>query len=76
MFQIPKRNFRAVGCQTSDLIRIFDLLDPSPPVSDEFIWEAVRDNVDFSNKKKMKGKAVQAGLVLILEISYYMFENR
>lgn len=78
--QIPKKSLRTVGCQTSDLIRIFDLSNPLSSVSDEFVWETVRDDVDFSNKKKMRGKAVQAGLVLILiyptEISCNMFECR
>ncbi|CAG9538537.1 unnamed protein product [Cercopithifilaria johnstoni] len=59
--QIPKKSLRTVGCHTSDLIRAFDLLDPLPSVSDEFVWETIRDDIDFSNKKKMRGEVVQAG---------------
>uniref|UniRef100_A0A158Q7T7 Smr domain-containing protein n=1 Tax=Elaeophora elaphi TaxID=1147741 RepID=A0A158Q7T7_9BILA len=60
--QIPKKSLCTVGCQTSDLIRVLDLLDPLPSVSDDgFVWETIRDDVDFSNEKKMKGTAIQAG---------------
>lgn len=78
-FQISKKSLRTVGCNTDDLIRALDL-DPLSPVDDEFSWETVRDDVDFSYKKKMKGKAVQAGLVVISnnlrKIPCCMFENR
>uniref|UniRef100_A0A1I7W0J6 Smr domain-containing protein n=1 Tax=Loa loa TaxID=7209 RepID=A0A1I7W0J6_LOALO len=59
--QIPKKGLRTVGCQTSDLIRVFDLSDSLLSVSDEFVWETMRGNVDLSNKKKMRAKATQAG---------------
>ncbi|VIO90575.1 Smr domain containing protein [Brugia malayi] len=58
--QIPK-NLRTFGCQTSDLIRVLDLSNPSSSVNDEFVCETVCDAPDFSYKKKMKVKATQAG---------------
>uniref|UniRef100_A0A1I8F0A2 Smr domain-containing protein n=1 Tax=Wuchereria bancrofti TaxID=6293 RepID=A0A1I8F0A2_WUCBA len=58
--QIPK-NLRTIGCQTSDLVRVLDLSNPSSSANDEFVWEAVCDTSDFNYKKKMKAKATQAG---------------
>ncbi|KAL4002417.1 AAA domain family protein [Acanthocheilonema viteae] len=58
--QVSKKSLRTVGCQTSDLIRVFDLLNLLS-VGDECVCETAQDDVDFSNKKKMRGRAVQAG---------------
>ncbi|VDK73855.1 unnamed protein product [Litomosoides sigmodontis] len=58
--QISRKILRTVGCNTDDLIRAFDL-DPLTFMGDDFSWETEWSNVNFSYKKKMKGKAVQAG---------------
>ncbi|VDO56855.1 unnamed protein product [Onchocerca flexuosa] len=76
--QISKKSLRTVGCQTSDLIRIFDSSDSLPSISDEFFWETIRDNVDLNNKKIMKGKMVQAGdgnILLDIELLLALFPD-
>uniref|UniRef100_A0A8R1Y552 Smr domain-containing protein n=1 Tax=Onchocerca volvulus TaxID=6282 RepID=A0A8R1Y552_ONCVO len=76
--QISKKSLRTVGCQTSDLIRIFDLSDSLPSVSDEFLWGTIQNDIDLNNKKKMKGKMVQAGdgnILLDIELLLALFPN-
>uniref|UniRef100_A0A915PQD5 Smr domain-containing protein n=1 Tax=Setaria digitata TaxID=48799 RepID=A0A915PQD5_9BILA len=72
------KNVRTVGCQTSDLIRIFELLDSSSSTNYEFFGETMLHDFEHSDKKKMRGKAIQAGDGIVpsdIDILLALFPN-